>query len=78
MGLFNFKKLVALNGVITPDEKPRDALGRWLSGSKEQIQNQRIEALEFAIVNLRANGGCKCATKEPEVKSVTKAKPKKS
>lgn len=88
MGLFNRKKLVALTGVATPKAEPkRDARARFLTGNQEQQQEQRLEALEDMIKVLTAKvarlqkesetGGCKCATKEPEVKSVTKAKPKK-
>lgn len=86
MGLFNRKKLVALTGVATPVEQKRDATGKFLSGDQEQQQEQRLEALETMVKVLSAKvsklskaetGGCKCATQEPEVKSATKAKPKK-
>lgn len=88
MGLFNRKKLVALMGVGTPQAEPkRDITGKFLSGDHEQQQEQRLLAIETALkaVNTKLGkvqaelqtGGCKCGTKEPEVKSVTKAKPKK-
>lgn len=89
MGLFNFKKLVALNGAVAPKaEIKRDARARFLTGNREQQQEQRLEALEDMVKILAVKlgrvqdelqtGGCKCGTKGPEVKSVTKAKPKKS
>ena len=87
MGLFN-KKIKPITGVIAPNDLKRDAMGKFFDPTKNREANQeqrlvaleqRVEVLQSKIETLKADktGGCKCGTKGPEVKSPTKAKPKK-
>lgn len=84
MGFFNKKK--PLTGVVNPTLE-RDITGKFLSGTHEQKQNQRIASLETVVKMLLneslklkeqvQSGGCKCESKESVAKSRTKAKPTK-